>query len=1039
MGGSVIGSLRADLSASIAQFQSDMGKAGDAVEAFARRAKTVSRDLGKLGQQMSIALTAPLVAFAVAAVKAASDVQDAAAQVQAALTSMGNHSGRSFEDLQKQAEALSATSLFSSKDILRDVTANMLKFGNVSGATFDKAQQAAVDLAARMRTGLPAAAELVGKALNDPINGVKNLTRAGVTFTKAQQDSIKAMVRSGQGLEAQQVILDKLAQSFGGAGKAALDASPTAQVQKSWDALKVDLGLIVEQYLPPLVKLLDSLIAKFEALSTPMKNLVVLTGAFIAAIGPILFYISMILRAGTVIAEVFGEGGLVAEAITAIVDLGEAVAVLAGSALAPLIAIVVAVGAALVEFRSVIATAISGLVADFQKGLGQDIPKLMAALQALFQMLSTGPIGDFFKVVGFLLAELAGWFLTAFGEATLTIIDTFVQAVTAAATALNAALQLVVDLLNGDWTKAWTDASTMVSGQVAAVMDVLNALVPGASAIVQALYEAVIGWITKMGTDMLALINWAFPGLVDVVKWAAGAATDWAKGIWQGIKTWLVDNLGPIVQWAMDRLGALASFFGKVVGQANAAMPKPKAPPAAKAPPKPVSPAPGPTDFNQGTAAKGPKSKIPEATKEYAKALQTLNDEVAKGLEQLTDPKSMVAADALRKKIDEATAAAQKAGVNTGAFAANVANLKAQIDKLETAGLQKEADAFAKEVDKDRIAVNEFANGGLDPLAAALQEVDDKYDGLKDKIQEQIDANTVLASVNATAAKAMVDLKADLVALSAAHDKATASAKAQYAAEERIKDLQTASAVLDINTQTRDLNQSVGKGPGGFQTTDQAKVQAAEDALAKTRLQAATQLATFQEQYLTAQEQGDTKTMAQLQQQIDAQKLLLDTANKTSAVQQVAMEAQKTAWSTFVDQLSDNLADAIVKWKFDLDGIKQIFADLAKELFIKPFLTQAGNFLESAFQTGLQSTFGGAHADGGTIKRGQWGIAGEKGPEKIYAGSSDIQVMTNDDSFGGGRGGSPVINFNVSTPDANSFRMSARQMARQAKQQLGYA
>lgn len=1036
MVGSVIGSLRADLSASIAQFQTDMGKAGDAVEQFAKRAKTVSRDLGKLGEEMSLALTAPLVAFGVEAVKAASALESASARVQATLASMGNHSGKTFEDLTKAADDLAKNSLFSSKDILSGVTANLLRFGNIGGKTFDQAQLAAVNLASAMKTDLPSAAQMIGKALNDPINGVKSLTREGIQFTKAQQDQVKAMVRSGDGLGAQQVILDKLTQAFGNAGKAALDASPTAALQKSWDNLKEDLGAIVEQYLPPLVKLLDELIAKFEGLSPGMKNLVVLSAAFAAAIGPILVYISMVLRAGVVIAEVFGKDGLIADAVVTIGDLLEAIGALIGSALTPLIVVIGAVVLACVEFRSVIMDAVNGVVQAFQQGLGQDVPALLAKLEDLFTQLTTGPMGDFFKVAGYLIAEFVGLVVSGIGTTVLDTLDALVKMWTMVATVVSDAIGVVVDLLNGNWAKAWTDAEQMVSDFFDGVLKIVDAFIPQFSAMVEAAYTAAVTWFTQMGNDALGIFNSVFPGLVDIVKWAAGAAGAWFKSIWQQAKTWINDNLGPVIGWAMDRLGQLAAFFGKTLAAANAALPKLNEPPKAKVQvaPKPMSPQ-LPTDFNQGTAAKGAKSKVPEATKEYAKQIQNLTDQVSKGLDAISDPKAMVEANALVQKIDEATTAAAKAGVNVGAFASQVDALKKSIAALEIAGLQKEAEAFAKEVAKDGVQVNEFAKGGLAPLQAALQTVDDKYDDLKVKIQAQIDANKVLAANNATAAAAMVQLQKDLVDLGNAHDKARAAAEAHYAIEEKIRDLQAQGSVLEISNQTRDLNQSVGKGAGGVQTSDQAKVQAAEDQLAKTRIQAASQLQTFQDQYNVAQEQGNTSEMARLQTQIDAQKLLLTTANQTSAVQQVAMENQKQAWSQFVDGLSEQLGTMIVNWKFDLDGLKNVFAQLAEQMFIKPFLTSAGNFLSSAL-TSMMPTFGGAHAKGGQLDKGKWGIVGEKGPEAIYAANANLQVVPNDQLMGGGQQASPNITFNVMTPDANSFRMSQRQLARTAKAQL---
>jgi hypothetical protein len=61
----------------------------------------------------------------------------------------------------------------------------------------------------------------LGKALQDPIQGVSALQRVGVNFTDAQKEMIKQMVEAGKVEEAQKFILAELKTEFGGAAKAA--------------------------------------------------------------------------------------------------------------------------------------------------------------------------------------------------------------------------------------------------------------------------------------------------------------------------------------------------------------------------------------------------------------------------------------------------------------------------------------------------------------------------------------------------------------------------------------------------------------------------------------------------------------------------------------------------------------------------------------------------------------------------------------------------------------------------------------------------
>jgi hypothetical protein len=97
----VIGSLRADLSASIAQFQSDMGAAADTLKKFSKEAKQIGREIEEVGKGMSIALTLPLVALGREAVKKAVDAGQAMLLLKATIASAGNASGKTAGQLEE--------------------------------------------------------------------------------------------------------------------------------------------------------------------------------------------------------------------------------------------------------------------------------------------------------------------------------------------------------------------------------------------------------------------------------------------------------------------------------------------------------------------------------------------------------------------------------------------------------------------------------------------------------------------------------------------------------------------------------------------------------------------------------------------------------------------------------------------------------------------------------------------------------------------------------------------------------------------------
>jgi hypothetical protein len=150
--------------------------------------------------------------------------------------------------------------------------------------------------------------------------------------------------------------------------------------------------------------------------------------------------------------------------------------------------------------------------------------------------------------------------------------------------------------------------------------------------------------------------------------------------------------------------------------------------------------------------------------------------------------------------------------------------------------------------------------------------------------------------------------------------------------------------------------------------------------------------------------------------------------------------------------MESSMADALdgISGRFDSFGdfAKGFLSDLNRQLLqfaLKDLgITGEGGFIEGIFGSigglfkggggggsGLgslfssaASLFGGFFADGGTLKAGQFGVVGERGPELAFAGNSPMHIMPN------GAAMSPVsVTMNINTPDAPSFRQSQGQIA----------
>lgn len=821
----VIGALRADLGANIAQFQSDLGKAADSLKSFAKVAKDVGSQCEEIGKQMSIAFTLPLALLGTESVKAATAAAQAMASLKATMASTGNASGKTADQLEDSAKQLRSISTFDAADILKNVTTNLLRFGNVQGPVFDRAQKSIVNLSAALGGDLQSNTIKIGRALNDPIQGVTALTRIGVQFTQQQKDQIKALVESGQGLQAQGIILDTLEQKYGGAAQALRDATPGQDLKDAWEDFSETIGKDLIPILQDLMDILVPLLNAFTAMPKWLQETVIVFATFTAVIGPLLTSFGFLLKLFAL--------------------------------LAPLAAPVIAAFAA--------------------------IDLLAAGLTlALFALVAA---------------------IVVYGDA-------------------------INDVFEGKFSKAVTDA--------------------------------------KLASSKIAgFFKSAFTG---------GAPETPAAGAPAGALPKLNFNTGP--------------------DQAK-------------------------------------------ATKELGSNIDSMNAKIAKSLGGLVDDKATADANALNAEIDAFVKKAQEAGVNTKAFADRIAGLRDQIALLKQQGLAKEAQQFGEQVNADQLAVDKFSKGGLPALQEKLQNVDDQYKQLHDKITDQITQNAVLANSNADAAASMDKLKTMLAALEIAHQKATLAAQNQYAAEQGIAHLQSLAGSDAARNAITSMQQN--NGTTGPLTSGQAALQSATQDLEDQLVAAETKYDQLVMERQQLESTGTEEQLKDLDTQIALQKQLADLVGGTTADQLVKTKALNDAFKTFTDTVSTDLTNMIVNWSGNLNDLGKAFQQMLAQAFLKPVMDDLvgglSSVLKGAVSGGaggggllsgvggfLSSTFGGWFAKGGSLNPGEWGIAGENGPEPIYGGTSGLNVVP---AQGGTQGRSIYVDARGATEGTAAMIQSA--------------
>jgi len=188
----------------------------------------LSSQMGPVGSALAAIGPAGLAAGAALAVVTMglkSSLQEAAEaersynRLQAVLKATGNASGLTAREISAFADEMEATTLTTAEGVM-DAAAVLATFHSVAGESFTRALSLAQDMTSVFGKDLSGAALMLGKALENPVEGLGALEKATGKFSDEEKNALQSMVETGQAAEAQKIIMDKLAGSVGGTGAA---------------------------------------------------------------------------------------------------------------------------------------------------------------------------------------------------------------------------------------------------------------------------------------------------------------------------------------------------------------------------------------------------------------------------------------------------------------------------------------------------------------------------------------------------------------------------------------------------------------------------------------------------------------------------------------------------------------------------------------------------------------------------------------------------------------------------------------------------
>lgn len=195
------------------------------------------------------------------------------AQVKASIASTRGAAKLSFDELAKQAADLQKVTLFDD-DATKSMQSVLLTFTKVKADVFKQAIPLIQDVATKMGGDLNSNAIQVGKALQDPIQGITALRRSGIQFSESQINTIKNLVETNQLAKAQAIILGELKLQVGGSAEAAARAGmgPLQILNNAFGDVKESIGELLQHGINKLLPAFNWITVKIQAVVGWMKE-----------------------------------------------------------------------------------------------------------------------------------------------------------------------------------------------------------------------------------------------------------------------------------------------------------------------------------------------------------------------------------------------------------------------------------------------------------------------------------------------------------------------------------------------------------------------------------------------------------------------------------------------------------------------------------------------------------------------------------------------------------------------------------------------
>ena len=171
------------------------------------------------------------------------EAQKVDAVLNARIRALGESAGITFEEIQKFADGLQAVTIFGDETI-KTAAGLLLSFDSIGRESIPRVVKASADLASAMGTDLTSATQMLGRALDNPIEGMTLLRRQGINLSKETQELVKSHQEAGDAAKAQAIILEEVERRVGGVAQeiANTEFGQWEQFKNSIDDIAQNIG-----------------------------------------------------------------------------------------------------------------------------------------------------------------------------------------------------------------------------------------------------------------------------------------------------------------------------------------------------------------------------------------------------------------------------------------------------------------------------------------------------------------------------------------------------------------------------------------------------------------------------------------------------------------------------------------------------------------------------------------------------------------------------------------------------------------------------